>query len=63
MRPGGPGREKRTDRVYGEMPLQVVLVRLGKAGPANDAGVIDQNVHAPEVGDGRLYEDLGSVLG
>ena len=56
VRPGGPGGVERADHVDGQVAGQVVGVGLGEAGPSDDAGVVDQDVEAPELLDGRVDE-------
>ena len=56
--PCGPGGVERPDDVDGEVLLEVVHVGVGEAGPSDDAGVVDQDVEAPELLDGRIDERL-----
>ncbi len=44
--------------MHGEVPLEVVGVRIGKGRPSDDAGVVDQDVEASEALDGRIDERL-----
>ena len=47
--PGGPGGVERAADVDGQVTGQVLGVGLGEPGPADDAGVVDQDVEAPEL--------------
>ena len=42
----------------GEVTGEVLGVGLGKPGPSDDAGVVDQDVEASELLDGRIDERL-----
>ena len=60
VRPGGAGGVERADRVHGQVSRQVVLVCLGEPGPADDAGVVDQDVEPPELLDRGGHDCAGS---
>src|SRR5262249_12849426 len=63
VRPGSPGRVERTTDVHGEVALEVGGVDVWEAGPAHDAGVVDQDVDAPEPVDGGGDERAGPGRG
>ena len=46
--------------VDGEVLRQVVRVGVGQPGPADDAGVVDEDVEPPELLDGGVDERLGA---
>ena len=49
VRPRGAGGVERAADVHGEVLREIVGVDVGHARPADDAGVVDQDVDAPEL--------------
>ena len=56
VRPDRPGCAERPAVVDGEMGLEVVVGDIGEAGPAHDAGVVDEDVDASELLDRTVDE-------
>ncbi len=61
VRPGGAGGEERAVHVHAPVPGQRLLVDVRHALPADDAGVVDQDVDGPEPLDRRIDERAGAV--
>ena len=51
----GPGNEQRPDEVHPEHRPDVVGGQALESSVANDAGIVDDRVDAPEIVEGRRY--------
>ena len=61
VRPGGACGVERPADVHRKMLREVVGVGVGKPGPANDSGVVDEDVDPPEAFQCRADERVGTL--